>query len=67
MPDTSKPAIVMETLLFDLDGTLYPLDNGYHTHVVSEKLGVILPSTTWSSCAVRGAILGKFTSFATEV
>lgn len=25
----------METLLFDLDGTLYPLDNGYHTHVVS--------------------------------
>lgn len=24
----------METLLFDLDGTLYPLDNGYHTHVV---------------------------------
>lgn len=26
----------METLLFDLDGTLYPLDNGYHIHVVRQ-------------------------------
>ena len=38
MTGTSKPTIVMETLLFDLDGTLYPLDNGYPTLVVSERL-----------------------------
>lgn len=25
----------VETLLFDLDGTLYPLSSGYHSHIVS--------------------------------
>ncbi|CAM9388038.1 unnamed protein product [Scytosiphon promiscuus] len=44
----------METLLFDLDGTLYPLDNGYHMHVrhnlwrfMSEKLGIEEPEKVW--------------------
>eukprot|EP00752_Nemacystus_decipiens_P018544 g16627.t1 len=44
----------METLLFDLDGTLYPLDNGYHTHVrqnmwrfMREKLGIEDPEKVW--------------------
>lgn len=54
MPDTSKPPMVMETLLFDLDGTLYPIENGYHTHVrqnlwrfMSEKLGIEEPEKVW--------------------
>eukprot|EP00904_Undaria_pinnatifida_P007683 jgi/Undpi1/4044/HiC_scaffold_16.g07411.m1 len=54
MSGTSKPTNVMETLLFDLDGTLYPLDNGYPAHVrqnlwrfMSEKLGIEEPEKVW--------------------
>ncbi|CAN0424117.1 unnamed protein product [Pylaiella littoralis] len=50
MPQREK----METLLFDLDGTLYPLSNGYHLHVrrnlwrfMEEKLGIKEPQEVW--------------------
>ena len=63
MSGTSKPTNVMETLLFDLDGTLYPLDNGYPAHVVSERwvlfcvfVGVLrgpCSCTTWCALSAR--------------
>ena len=29
----TTPASSIETLLWDLDGTLYPIENGYEDHV----------------------------------
>ncbi|CAN0252445.1 unnamed protein product, partial [Ectocarpus sp. 12 AP-2014] len=53
-PPSGRRKQEMETLLFDLDGTLYPLDNGYHTHVrqnmwrfMSDKLGIEDPEKVW--------------------
>lgn len=33
-PSPQAPCRKADTLLFDLDGTLYPVSNGYHPHVV---------------------------------
>lgn len=49
--ESTKAVTMAGTLLFDLDGTLYPLDNGYHTHVVSASRQAVpvMRDSGWSS------------------
>lgn len=52
---TQSP-VSIETLLFDLDGTLYPIENGYEDHVryYPDAPSVTAVSSTWVSLSCKG-------------
>lgn len=46
---TQSP-VSIETLLFDLDGTLYPIENGYEDHVRYDPLDHLFVATASGTC-----------------